>query len=236
MQRDEGGAAASAGAEDGTVGDRRRTRWDSHRARRRDELIAAAVAAIATHGPDVDMEQVAAVAGVSKPVLYRYFADKAQLWQAVGERAARVVVVAVEPAIANVAAQRDLVAYTVDAYLAAIETQPDLYTFLVHSSGAPRMPHIIAGSAKHLSTELARVIGDRLRDMGLDSGAAEPWAYGIVGLVQTIGDWWITHSRPVSRKALTEYVTTLLWDGLSGIRAAADLPDGPAAHRGGLRA
>ncbi len=39
-------------------------------------------------GPDVDMEQVAAVAGVSKPVLYRYFADKAQLWIAVGEHVA----------------------------------------------------------------------------------------------------------------------------------------------------
>lgn len=226
MQRDENEAG---------VGDRRRTRWDSHRAQRRAELVAAAVGAIATYGPDVDMEQVAAVAGVSKPVLYRYFADKAELWQAVGERVAQVVVEAVAPAIANVAAERDLVSSTVDAYLAAIEAQPDLYTFVVHSSGAPRMPHIIASSAQQIATELARVIGDRLRDMGLDSGGAEPWAYGIVGMVQTIGDWWITHSRPISRKALTEYVTTLLWDGLSGIRAAADLPAGLAAHRTILR-
>lgn len=175
------------------------------------------------------------MAGVSKPVLYRYFADKAELWQAVGERVAQVVVEAVAPAIATVAAERDLVSYTVDAYLATIEAQPDLYKFVVHSSGAPRMPHIIASSAQQIASELARVIGDRLRDMGLDSGGAEPWAYGIVGMVQTIGDWWITHSRPISRKALTEYVTTLLWDGLSGIRAAADLPAGLAAHRIGLR-
>jgi AcrR family transcriptional regulator len=208
--------------------DRRRTRWDAHRAQRRRELIAAAVEAISTYGADADMEQVAAAAGVSKPVLYRYFADKAELWQAVGERVAEVVVEAVAPAIANVAAERDLVATTVDAYLSAIELRPDLYEFLVHASGAPRMPHIIASSAKRVASDLARVIGDRLRAMGLDSGAAEPWAYGIVGMVQTIGDWWITHGRPISRNALTEYVTTLLWDGLSGIRAAADLPNGLA--------
>src|SRR6185369_2820806 len=48
--------------------DRRRTRWVDHRRQRRDELISAAVAAILRHGPEVDMAQVAAVAGVSTPV------------------------------------------------------------------------------------------------------------------------------------------------------------------------
>jgi len=206
--------------------DRRRTRWQDHRAQRRTELIAAAVEAVVRYGPDVDMEQVAAVAGVSKPVLYRYFADKAQLWTAVGEHVARLVVDAVVPAVAAVDAKRELVVAAISAYLGAIEAQPDLYQFIVHQSGAPGMPRIIETSARTIATELARVIGDRLRALGLDSGGAEPWAYGIVGLVQSVGDWWIVHSRPMTRAALTDYLTSLLWHGLSGIHAAADLPPG----------
>src|SRR5256885_6625881 len=80
------------------AGDRRRTRWAAHRKQRREDLIRAAIEAFFQHGPDVDMAQVAAVAGISKPVLYRYFADKAQLWFAAGDYVAQQVVDAVVPA------------------------------------------------------------------------------------------------------------------------------------------
>jgi AcrR family transcriptional regulator len=188
-----------------------------------------AVHAILTHGPDVDMAQIAAVAGVSKPVLYRYFTDKAQLWVAVGERLAQTVTDAVTPAIAQVREERDLIATTIDAYLGTIEAEPELYRFFVHLSGSPAVPHLIANAARTIATDLARVIGDRLRALGLDSGPAEPWAHGMVGMVQAVGDWWILHGRPMNRAALTDYLTTLLWNGLSGVRAAADLPGGLAA-------
>jgi AcrR family transcriptional regulator len=208
------------------AGDRRRTRWEDHRTQRRAELVNAAVEAVAEFGSDVDMAQVAAVAGVSKPVLYRYFSDKAQLWTAVGEEVAHRVVATVAPALATVDAKPELVAATIEAYLSAIESQPALYEFIVHQSGAPGMQQIITSAARTIAADLARVIGDRLRALGLDSGGAEPWAYGMVGLVQSVGDWWIRHGRPMSRAALTDYLTTLLWHGLSGIQAAADLPDG----------
>ena len=209
--------------------DGRRSRWVDHRRQRRDELITAAVRAILTHGPDVDMAQIAAVAGVSKPVLYRYFTDKAQLWVAVGERLAQTVTDAVTPAIAQVREERDLIAATIDAYLGTIEAEPELYRFFVHLSGSPAVPHLIANAARTIATDLARVIGDRLRALGLDSGPAEPWAHGMVGMVQAVGDWWILHGRPMNRAALTDYLTMLLWNGLSGVRAAADLPGGLAA-------
>jgi AcrR family transcriptional regulator len=203
--------------------DGRRTRWTAHRKQRRQELIDAALEAFFRHGPDVDMDQVAAVAGVSKPVLYRYFADKAQLWLAAGEHVAQLVVDEVTPAVAQVREERTLIAATVDAYLGAISRQPELYRFLMHQSGLSGGHNLLAKASEQVAAELSRVIGDRLRAIGLDSGPAEPWAYGLVGFVTAVGDWWLERGRPISRAALTDYVATLMWQGFDGVRASADL-------------
>jgi AcrR family transcriptional regulator len=201
----------------------RKARWASHRENRRIELIQAAIEAVMEHGPEVDMDQVAKAAGITKPVLYRYFADKAQLWLAVGEHVAQQVLAVVEPAIEQVREERELIAATIDAYLGAIESQEELYRFLMRQQ-VPGVHHLINGAAQTVSSGLSRVIGDRLRAVGLDAGPAEPWAIGIVGLVQAVGDWWMRRNRPLGRQALVEYLTTLLWEGIAGVKAAADLP------------
>jgi AcrR family transcriptional regulator len=211
-----------------TPPDGRRTRWAAHRRQRRQELICAAIEAFFQHGPEVDMDQVAAAAGVSKPVLYRYFADKSQLWLAAGEYVAQLVVDAVTPAVAQVREERSLIAATVDAYLAAIESQPELYRFLMHQSGLSGGHNLLAKASGRVAVELSRVIGDRLRAIGLDSGPAEPWAYGLVGFVTAVGDWWLERGRPMTRAALTDYVATLMWRGFDGVRASADIAGGLA--------
>ena len=66
-------------------GDARRERWREHREARRAEFVEATVRAIGQHGADVGMDEIAAEAGVSKPVLYRHFHDKSDLYVAVGE-------------------------------------------------------------------------------------------------------------------------------------------------------
>jgi AcrR family transcriptional regulator len=203
--------------------DGRRTRWEQHRRDRRAELVTAAIESIVRHGPDVDMAQVARIAGVSKPVLYRYFADKAQLWHAVGEHLAAGVVDAVQPAVERVREERPLISATIDAYLSAIESAPLLYRYMF-SGATDGMAAVVAASSRTIAAALARVIGDRLRALGLDAGPAEPWAYGMVAMVQAVGDWWMTNQRPISRAALTDYLTTLLWDGVAGVRRSADLP------------
>lgn len=176
------------------------------------------------------MDQVAKVAGVSKPVLYRYFADKTQLWVAVGEHLATQVIAVVTPAVEQVREERELIASTIDSYLMAIEQQAELYRFLMRADVAG-VHHLINGAVQTVSSGLARVIGDRLRALGLDAGPAEPWAVGIVGLVQSVGDWWMRRNRPMTREALTDYLTTLLWHGIAGVKAAADLPFPVEARR-----
>jgi AcrR family transcriptional regulator len=208
--------------------DGRRGRWAGHREQRRAELTAAAIDAIRRYGPEVAMDAIAAHAGVSKPVLYRYFADKSQLWQAVGQQAAGMVVAAIGPAVAAVREERAVVGAAIDAYLAHIADDPHLYQFVVHQPGIVRQTDVVADAIDTIASGLASILGDRLRSLGLDSGPAVPWAYGIVGYVQTVGDWWLRHQQPISRAALGDYVTTFLWGGVAGMRAAADEPGGLA--------
>jgi AcrR family transcriptional regulator len=208
--------------------DGRSRRWADHRERRRAELVDAVIEAIRELGPEPGIDAVAAHAGVSKPVLYRYFEDKSGLWLAVGRQAATAVVEAIAPAVAAVREERDVVAAAIDAYLRFIEADPHVYRFVVHQRGIARDTDVVADAMDTVASGLARILGDRLRALGLDSGPALPWAYGIVGYVQTVADWWLRQQQPISRTALAEYLTTFLWGGIVGIRAAADTPGGLA--------
>ena len=208
--------------------DGRSRRWADHRERRRAELVEAVIEAIRELGPEPGIDAVAAHAGVSKPVLYRYFTDKSGLWLAVGRQAATAVVEAIAPAVAAVREERDVVSAAIDAYLTFIQADPHVYRFVVHQRGIARDTDVVADAMDTVASGLARILGDRLRALGLDSGPALPWAYGIVGYVQTVADWWLRQQQPISRTALAEYLTTFLWGGIAGIRAAADTPGGLA--------
>jgi AcrR family transcriptional regulator len=219
-------------ADDVTVNtDGRKGRWAGHREQRRAELTAAAIDAIRQLGPEVGMDAIAAHAGVSKPVLYRYFADKSQLWLAVGQEAAGTVLDAIAPAVAEVREERAVIAAAIDAYLTHIAADTNLYQFVVHQPDITRGRDVVADVVDTVASGLARILGDRLRARGLDSGAALPWAYGVVGYVQSVGDWWLRQQQPISREALGDYVTTFLWSGVAGIRQAADIPGGLAAFQ-----
>ncbi|MEY2458619.1 MAG: hypothetical protein QOG30_449, partial [Acidimicrobiaceae bacterium] len=53
-----------------------------------------------------------------------------------------------------------------------------------------------------------------------DSGPAEPWAFGIVGMVHLAGDWWLER-RTMTRARLVDDITALLWTGLGGLVPAS---------------
>jgi AcrR family transcriptional regulator len=215
--------------------DGRKGRWAGHREQRRAQLTAAAIDAIRQLGPDVGMDAIAAHAGVSKPVLYRYFADKSELWLAVGQAAATMVLDAIVPAVSAVREEREVVAAAIDAYLGHIAADTQLYQFVVHRPDIVRRQDVVAEVVDTVASGLVRIFGDRLRARGLDSGAALPWAYGVVGYVQSVGDWWLRQQQPISQEALGEYLTTFLWSGIAGMRTAADIPGGLAAYQEGAR-
>ena len=100
-------------------------------------MVSAAVEAIREHGPGVSVAQIAAAAGITKPVLYRHFADRADLQRAVSEHAADMLMQRIYPVLAIDAEPIEHVAAVIDAYLGMIEDEPQLYRFVVANPAEP---------------------------------------------------------------------------------------------------
>ncbi len=196
--------------------DARRDRWRSHREAPREELIHAARRALATHGPDFGMEHVAAEAGVTKPVLYRHFTDKADLYVALGQRGTELLFERLIPALNNEEAPVPRIRKSLHAYFSTIEEHPNLYRLLIRRPGSAALPNTVAEDKELIGTALSRLLGDYLRAFDMDSGAAEPWGHGIVGLVQNVSEWWLER-RTMSRDAVVEYLTQIIWAAIDGI-------------------
>jgi AcrR family transcriptional regulator len=193
--------------------DGRTTRWDQHRTDRRAELVEAAVAAIDEHGPAASIAQIAESAGVSKPVLYRYFEDKDDLYRAVGWWGANQVVDGLMPLLLSDRALRDRVERACTAYLTLISLHPNVFFLLVDH---PNGDDPLADGKELVAATLARTLGDVLRDLGVDAGGAEPWAYGLVGIGLSTGEWWLRR-KTMSRAAVSRHLSQFVWHAFEGI-------------------
>ena len=193
---------------------------DGRRAERRSQLLDAAVGAIRELGPNATMEQLAKAGGVTKPILYRHFGDRDGLIQAIAARFSTDLLTSVTTPLAADSDARDLLRSTVDSYVSFIERDPNLYRFMMQ-----QQPERVDGLASMgslidlIARQVAQVAGERLREAGRDSGAAVPWAYGIIGLVHQAGDWWVD-DQTMTRETLVNYLVSLLWDGLAAAQGA----------------
>lgn len=198
--------------------DRRSSRWDAHRQARRAALVDAAIDAIRRHGAGVGMDDVAAHAGTSKTVVYRHFADRADLYVAVCARVADVLVAQISRAMAAATGPRDITAAGIDAYLRLIESDPEVYRFVVHRPRLNRdvstdpVGDLVSLLGDHAATVIAGRVGPRA-----DAGAAGTWGHGIVGMVHAAADHWLARPSGMTRDALTAHLTQLAWTGLSGV-------------------
>jgi len=211
-----------------TTPDGRSRRWEKHRAARREELVDATMRAIRTHGATVGMDGIAAAAGTSKTVFYRHFTDRAGLYAAVADRVDRTIMRDVISAAGDAdggqgdgragghAEGRALIGAAIDAYLRQVEHDPEIYRFIVAapiletSTGDPSAP-----VTRHIAEQISVLL-----DTGItpDPVRSRVWAHGIVGMVRSAADDWLTRGAGesgVTREQLAALLTDLAWSGLS---------------------
>jgi AcrR family transcriptional regulator len=206
-------------------------RGDVWKKSRRIELLDAADRAIRRAGPRVSMDDVAAEAGISRVVLYRYFGDKSGLYQALAERYTAELMVEVRNALRRTTDPKRRLRRTIDTYVRFIEDHEELYDFLMHrmvreGRGAQTT---VAAFMRNVAEEVGEILSENMLALGFDPAPASVWSNGVVGMVHLATDSWL-QKRDVSRQRFVDYLEGLLSYGFFGLAA-----DPALARESGLR-
>lgn len=195
------------------------------RATRQRELLDAADIVVRRDGPAASMDAIAAEAGISKPILYRHFGDKGGLYRALAERYVEPVMDHILPALSQAADARTRLTAVIDVYLAFIESEPQIYRFLMHRALGERREAraTVSDFLLRVGREVAAAIGSELDRRGLDRAPADAWGHGLVGMVQVAGDWWVQEGT-IAREAFVDHLVALAWNGLSVLADDAAAP------------
>ncbi|WP_158886716.1 TetR/AcrR family transcriptional regulator [Amycolatopsis anabasis] len=197
--------------------DGRAERWRQHRAARREEFLDATFRALNEHGPDVTMADIAREARVAKPRLYRYFADKEDLFDAVAERTLRILWERLLPALNTYGEPRAIVRTALAAYVGLVDEYPNVVRFLVGSHFIDRSWEAdpVVDNGRKVASLLAGLFAENLRSFSGDAGGAEPWAHAVVGAVAAATEWWL-ESESMTRDQVIDYLTPFVWGAIDG--------------------
>lgn len=191
-------------------------------AERREQLIEVARPIFAERGFDgASVEEIAARAKVSKPVVYEHFGGKEGLYAVVVDREVTTLLTSMRIALTS-GTSRELLEQAALTLLEYIETHPDGFRILVRdtpigsSSGSFRT--IIGDTAARVEGILA----DVFKRQGLDPRTAPMYSQMLVGMVASLGQWWLDTRKP-ARDVVAAHLVNLAWNGLSGLEAGPSL-------------
>jgi AcrR family transcriptional regulator len=158
------------------------------------------------------IEEIAAQAGVSKPVVYEHFNNKEGLYAVVVDREVERLL-AMATAILGGANTREKFEAAAVALLRYIEDNADGFRILVRDSPSPG-----AGTFGSLLSDLARqveyILSDFFRERGYDQKLAPMYAQMLVGMVAVTGQWWLDARKP-KVEVVAAHLINLAWNGLS---------------------
>ncbi len=177
---------------------------------RRAELLEAALRVIRRGHGRVAMEDIAAEAGISRPILYRHFGDAAGLYAAVADRFCQDMLARLRENPETLGPGRALLRAQILAYLSFIAEEPDVYRFLAHQSPPDRPRAATHGSG--FSRMVADATARALREAGWDRETSFAGADLFVGGLEAAASRWVEEpTGPYTE--LADRLTGLLWNG-----------------------
>jgi AcrR family transcriptional regulator len=181
-------------------------------AQRRAKILEAAVRAFAAKGyNDTSMDRIAALAKVSKPVLYDHFASKQALFLSVLESIRDDLIARGRSIAESHRDPQERFRSGIDAYLEFVERQPDAARVLLAvPRGDPRAAKLSREVQAGASAGISRLLVSYMPD-------SAPWRLQAAteflkeGL-HAIGEWWLENPGP-SRAELVDVVMRIVWVG-----------------------
>lgn len=159
------------------------------------------------------VEEIAARAKVSKPILYDHFGGKEGLYAVIVDREMEYILNQIAEAVTSGSPRARLEKATL-AYLTYVKERPKGFAVLLRD--AP--PQQLNGGMPALMYDLADRIGDvfteQFREAGYDPKSAPIYAHALVGMVAFVGQWWTEGDKPPSVETVASHITALAWRGL----------------------
>jgi len=186
---------------------------------RRAQLLEAAINRIRVDGSGASMDELAAAGGVTKPVLYSHFGDRAGLNAAIaetmGRRLAEEIVTAFEPERST----REQVDSAVAIFVRWVAGEPELFRYLINAEGdgdgRPNALRIVDAIAEVVTPAVA----EQYRSQGWDVARAELYAHGMIGFAYLGVEYWVTRGGAegdwIDEAALRCAIAEFLWAGLN---------------------
>ncbi|WP_307817316.1 TetR/AcrR family transcriptional regulator [Nocardia acididurans] len=193
--------------------DGRSTRWNGHKARRRADMLDAALAVIEEHGVEISVQQIADRLHVPRPVVYRHFDGRADLDEQIRRHILDSLLAELLPRLRPDGTVRDAVRGAVGTYVGWVEQHPNLHRFLATAEPQGEASPALAGAKNRIGGQLADMWSDTLERFGIDRNRARPMAFGTVGFVDGVVNSWRAAPTLTSEQVegiLTESVLSLL--------------------------
>jgi AcrR family transcriptional regulator len=181
---------------------------------RREQLLDIGRRLFAERGLDgTSLEEIAAQAGVSKPVVYEHFGGKEGLYAVVVDREVDRFVSMATQLLRGEDTMEKFEAAAV-ALLRYIEDNADGFRILVRDSPPGSGSGTFSSLISDIASQVEYILGDVLQARGYDPAYAPMYAQMLVGMVAFTGQWWLDARAPRIEE-MAAHLVNLAWNGLS---------------------
>jgi AcrR family transcriptional regulator len=168
------------------------------------------------------IEEIAAKAGVSKPVVYEHFGGKEGLYAVVVDRE-------VDRLLTMATALRDG-DHTMPKFEGAavrllryIEDNADGFRILVRDSHPGSGTGTFGTLLSDIAGQVEYIVADYLAALGHDPKLAPMYAQMLVGMVAFTGQWWLDARKP-DLEDVAAHLVNLAWNGLAQLDPHPRIP------------
>ena len=194
----------------------RRSRVRLSPAQRREQLLTIAREVFAERGFEgTSVEEIAARAGVSKPVVYEHFGGKDGAYQAVVEKETTTLHAEIHAALTRPGAgPREILERGALALLDYIDRCPDGFRILSRDSSLANPTGSFASILSEIATQVEDILHAEFPRLGHDPQYAHLYAQALVGLVAMTGQQWLDDREP-ERLVVARHLINLAWNGMA---------------------
>ena len=182
---------------------------------RREQLIDVARTLFAERGYDAtSIEEIAASAQVSKPVVYEHFGGKEGLYAVIIDRELTLIYSTIVNALESDPSPSAVVEHAALALLTYIEDNTD--GFRIISSENDRSRGTYSTLLADVAVQVSGILARQFTEHGIDARFATQYAQMLVGIVAMPAQWWLL-DRTMTKEEVAAHMVNLAWNGLRGM-------------------